>query len=343
MEVRLSDIQIAPIMESVFREKISDEVYFSPKYSGYISNSRLKLINPDQGGCPSLYQKGFSNNKTQSLYLGSKIHELCLQPEEFSIGPDYGKPNGKLGLVIDEIIKLRKQHWKVHEAILEACKRVDYYQGYMTPTRIKSIVKSGYKYYLQAYHHSNESECLLSTKDRKIVTTCVENLKSKEVQNVLYPTDLFGDAITFYNEDAFFIDFACKHEDKECVIKFKMKADNWTIDLDNKVITLNDLKTTGHLANQFMEGSWINFHYSRQFSLYLYVLLRYCEKEYGYNSDEWTFKCNVVVVETTGDNRACVFPITKEMLEPGRKEFCKLLKMVAYCEMYGYSDDINFI
>ena len=35
--------------------------------------------------------------------------------------------------------------------------------------------------------------------------------------------------------------------------------------------------------------------------------------------------------------------ITKEMLEPGRKEFCKLLKMVAYCEMYGYSDDINFI
>ena len=34
--------------------------------------------------------------------------------------------------------------------------------------------------------------------------------------------------------------------------------------------------------------------------------------------------------------------ITKEMLEPGRKEFCKLLKMVAYCEMFGYSDDIIF-
>ena len=71
MEIKLSDIQITPIMDSVFREKISDEVYFSPKYSGYISNSRLKLINPDQGGCPSLYQKGFSNNKTQSLALGT--------------------------------------------------------------------------------------------------------------------------------------------------------------------------------------------------------------------------------------------------------------------------------
>lgn len=343
MEVRLSDIQIAPIMESVFREKISDEVYFSDKYREYISNSRLKLINPEQGGCPSLYEKGFSNNKTQSLFLGSKIHELCLQPEEFSIGPDYDKPTGKLGLVIDEVIKLRKQHWKIYDAILEACKRVDYYQGYITPKRIKSIIKTGLKYYLQAYNYSDESACLLSPKDRHIVTTCVSNLQSREVQNVLYPKDLFGDPITFYNEDAFFIDFKCTHEDKDCVIKFKMKADNWTIDLENKVITLNDLKTTGHLASQFMEGSWVNFHYARQFSLYLYVLLRYCEKIYGYNSDEWTFKCNVIVVETTGDNRACVFPITKEMLEPGRKEFCRLLKMVAYCEMYGYSDDVIFV
>ena len=161
MEVKLSDIQITPIMESVFREKISDEVYFSPKYSGYISNSRLKLINPDQGGCPSLYQKGFSNNKTQSLYLGSKIHELCLQPEEFSIGPDYGKPNGKLGLVIDEIIKLRKQHWKAKEAILEACKRVDYYQGYITPTRIKSLNRAINTIYRHIIILMNPNVCYL--------------------------------------------------------------------------------------------------------------------------------------------------------------------------------------
>jgi hypothetical protein len=30
-------------------------------------------------------------------------------------------------------------------------------------------------------------------------------------------------------------------------------------------------------------------------------------------------------------------------LELGRQEFCKLLKMVAYCEMYGYSNDYEFI
>jgi hypothetical protein len=124
-----------------------------------------------------------------------------------------------------------------------------------------------------------------------------------------------------------------------------MKADNWTIDLENKIITLNDLKTTGHLLYQFMEpgGSFEIFSYSRQFAYYIWVLLRYCEKKYGYNSEEWTVKCNVIVVETTSTNSVGVYPINKEVLEQGRKEFCKLLKMVAYCEMNGYSDDIIFV
>ncbi|MBQ0113516.1 MAG: hypothetical protein KBT03_10330 [Bacteroidales bacterium] len=52
------------------REKISDEEYFSPKYSDYISNSRLKLINPDQGGCPSQYKIGFTGETTTSLAIG---------------------------------------------------------------------------------------------------------------------------------------------------------------------------------------------------------------------------------------------------------------------------------
>lgn len=66
-------------------------------------------------------------------------------------------------------------------------------------------------------------------------------------------------------------------------------------------------------------------------------------KKYGYNSEEWTVKCNVIVVETTSTNSVGVYPINKEVLEQGRKEFCKLLKMVAYCEMNYYSDDIIFV
>ncbi len=70
MTINLNDIKLSPVLESVYRSKISDAEYFSSSYSNYISNSRLKYINPDQGGSPSLYNKGIENKVTESLSLG---------------------------------------------------------------------------------------------------------------------------------------------------------------------------------------------------------------------------------------------------------------------------------
>lgn len=41
-KIKFSDFEIVPVMKSVRKEDISDEIYFSKKYSKYISNSRLK-------------------------------------------------------------------------------------------------------------------------------------------------------------------------------------------------------------------------------------------------------------------------------------------------------------
>lgn len=344
MEVKLKDIKIIPDLNSVRREKISDEEYFSKKYSGYISNSRLKLVNPEQKGSPSIYKQGFTGEMTQSLSLGSAVHCIYLQNNEFHLAPDIEKPSAKLGLVIDAISKYRKLGKSINDSIIQACKDVHYYENSIDLRRIKAIISSGLKYYYNLKTIVDNSAIVLSSKDRTICENCVNNLKKhKQVENLINPKDVFGDPILSFNEDAFFMEFDTQYEDKKGKIKIKMKADNWTIDLENKIITLNDLKTTGHLLCQFMEGSFINFHYNRQFAMYLYVLLRYCEREYGYNPEEWTFKCNVIVVETTADNRVGVFNISTANLENGRKEFCKLLKMVAYCEMTEYSDDIIFI
>ena len=51
----LKDIKITPLIETIKFLEISDEEYFSEAYSDYISNSRLKLINPEQGGSPEAY------------------------------------------------------------------------------------------------------------------------------------------------------------------------------------------------------------------------------------------------------------------------------------------------
>ena len=344
--VKLNDIRLIPDLESVKREKISDAIYFSSLYADYISNSRLKLINPDQMGSPSKYQQGFTGETTTSLSIGSAVHCLCLQPNDFMVVYDIDKPSAKLGLVIEQIYKNRLNGCSIYNSIVNACKKIHYYENSLTNSRIYFIIKEGLKYYHQLSKYIfDEGAILLSNKDRQIVEKCIDNLRrSTEIQSLLDPKDIFGDPILSFNEDAFFINLNGSYADKTCVLKVKMKADNWSIDVDNKIITLNDLKTTGHLLNQFMQpdGSFFNFHYYRQFAMYLWILLRYCEKEYGYNKNEWKVKCNVIVSETTADNRCCIYPIKSEYLESGRKEFCKLLKMVAYCEMFGYSDDIIF-
>lgn len=342
MEVNLNDIRIYPILESIHREKISDEVYFSEKYRDFISNSRLKLINPIQGGNPQLYKTGFDGSKTSSLFLGSAIHCLLLQKDEFKLGPDLNKPSAKLGLVIDSIKNYRKQGLSIFDSINKACQTIGYYANSLNVSRINQIIRDGLYYYIKSKNVS-EDVILASAKDINTITNCLNNLNnSREVQKILYPTDIFGDPIPTFNEEAFFLDFKCVYEGKEHIIKFKMKADNWNIDIENKIITLNDLKTTSKFACKFMDHSWINFNYDRQFAGYIYVLLRYCEKEYGYNSKDWTVKANVIVSETTSDNRCKVYPITLDMLQDGRKEFCKLLKMVGYCEMFDYPD-VTFI
>ena len=81
---------------------------------------------------------------------------------------------------------------------------------------------------------------------------------------------------------------------------------------------------------------WTNMAYSE-------CLRLYCKKAYGVTIKDWTFKTNIIAVETVGENRAGVFKIYPNQLKKGREEFYRLMKMVGICEMFGYSDDIEFL
>lgn len=343
MEIKLKDIKLTPVLESAKRLRISDSEYFGSKYTNYISNSRLRWINPEQNGTPELYKKGGNETKTTSLSLGSCVHQMWLQPDEFIMGEKCGKPTAKLGLVIDKIIYFRKKGLSIFDSINNACQIIDYYSKSIDKKRIKDIINKGLKYYLYARCINENNIILLPDKDREIALNCIKNLNNKQFTSIIRPIDLFGDYIESYNEDTILIDITGSYEDKTCALSLKMKADNWTIDPDNKIITLNDLKTTGHMLCHFMNDSFHKFHYERQMSLYIWMLLQYCRKEYGYNPEEWTVKCNIIAVETCLDNRAGVFSISQDLIDKGKKEFCRLLKMVAYYEMYGYDSKVNFI
>jgi len=95
-------ILIKPILESFRWEDMPDEEYFSEKYSDCISNSRLSLINPDQGGSPEKYIAN-EHFTSDSFLLGSAVHAEILQPGEFNIIGGVNRPTAKLGLMADEL------------------------------------------------------------------------------------------------------------------------------------------------------------------------------------------------------------------------------------------------
>lgn len=81
MEYRKKEELISKEVLSKFKIKIvsintldiTDEVYFSDKYSNYISNSKLKLINPEEGGSFKTYLEGLKSSNSSSFDLGTYI------------------------------------------------------------------------------------------------------------------------------------------------------------------------------------------------------------------------------------------------------------------------------
>ena len=80
----IEQIKITPLLDTLHLENISDDEYFSKKYSNYISNSRLgKLV---KEGAESFF-KGFVENQeyNPSFFFGSLLHQQYLQSESYEV------------------------------------------------------------------------------------------------------------------------------------------------------------------------------------------------------------------------------------------------------------------
>lgn len=191
-------------------------------------------------------------------------------------------------------------------------------------------------------------EIVLSEADRKTVLSCLESCyTNNQIMNKLHPTDMFGQPIESYNEIAFFIDFLVTYKnDPIAILKFKMKADNYTVDVVSKKVTLNDLKTTGRNVEWFMNerfGSLIHYHYYRQLAIYLLVLEQYCLKEYGASRKAgWTYDANFLVVQTSPNYQSECYKLNSYWLKRGKAEAEYLLKLVGAYTYFGWNSELYF-
>lgn len=353
INLKFSDFRIIPDIESVHREAIDDGEYFSTKYSKFLSNSRLRWINPEEGGSPELFANP-PKLHLGALNLGTWIHTSVLTPDEYYLAPKIDKPTAKLGLVIDEIERLLKSKRirfdSFDELVKTAALNVDYYTKTID-SKIDSI-KAAWSQYATRVEEvkalaENKPILTLSNTDWDTAQNCVNSLKrNTNIMSKLHPTDIFGDPFESYCEDALFMDYIVTYQGTQCAtLRFKLKIDNWTINPDDKVVTVNDLKTTGHAVGSFIEpgGSFERLHYYRQLGIYGEILMYYLLKTRGISKAfGWTINHNILAVETVMDNYSQCFVINDNYIHKGIDEAHQLLKRVAACEIFGYNKEYIF-
>lgn len=335
------NVKLIPLFDTIQLIEMSDEEYFSEKWAGYISNSTLALINPDQDGSPQIYKEGLSKHPkySDSLVFGSTVHELVLQPGEFKVADNVNRPTAKMGAMADELYKtfLSNKGVVSDDDIIAASNKIDYYKGKMDSIKIENVKDKCINYWWdrrdwESEHNNSEIEPIyLDPKSREKLQLCLASVEAnKEVQDLLHPKGVFEEPISM-NEAALFMDVKAEHEGKEIILKLKGKLDNFTIDIETNEVVLNDLKTTGHWLIDFGD-SFKKYHYNRQMAMYAWMLRSYVQKQY--NIKPSSLMANMLLVCTVPDYRAGVFRVTNGEIRKGFLEFKDLLQRVAYCELY---------
>lgn len=338
--MQLSEIKLTPLLNTLQLIKISDAEYFSPKYGEYISNSRLGLLNPRQGGSPESFFTGFKDEGfISSLVIGSAVHELVLQNESFELAPALGKPTAKMGAMADELYPVWLEHPIRTSDITEASNKINYYKGKLTPDRIKQVNEQCIPYWKarkKLVSNSNKELIYLDDKSRDTVYNCVEALTNNpQVQELLHPSGLI-DAPISLNENALLLDVQAECPNgKTFIMHLKAKLDNFTIDLESDTVVVNDVKTIGKVVSE-IDSNISKYHYSRELAMYLFLLRLYVIKEYGIENP--TMKANYLVVSTVPQYYTKVRAMTKKECYAGLHEFRTLLRYAAYQIGYnGYS------
>lgn len=325
-------IKLTPLIETLRLEKIDDSEYFSQRYSNYVSNSRLGLINPDQEGSPEKFFSGFKPIYSAAFDLGSATHQMVLQPELFCICDTVDKPTAKMGALADRLYDLCKGEIPTEQQIKEQATIIDYYKGNLSDNQLQNVYDKCSDYWLEKRDfldsYTGDKEVIfLDPKSREIVKNCVSALNSNtKIQKLLHPEGLIENPISEC-EQAILLDIKVEVDNhKPFAIRLKAKLDNYTIDRENNVICVNDVKTIGKIVSE-MQGNIDKFHYNREFAFYSWLLSLCAKKYYGMNNPK--VEGNYLVVSTIPGHYTKVISLTPKMFKKGWTEVTTLLRLVA--------------
>ena len=335
----IKQIKITPLLDTLRLENISDEEYFSKKFSDYISNSRLGKLVKD--GAEEFF-KGFVENQeyNPSFFFGSLLHQQYLQPESYEIIDGVFTPTAKARLMALELYN-PEGTTPTDDEIKVASYKIGYYKDKLTTNRITELRQKCNDFWRDRciYEHNNpfkegdKERIYIDEKSYNLLKCCLNSINNnKEFNKLVHPKGITETPYSA-NEQTILLDVEIEipgYNSK--VFKLKSKLDNFTIDREENIITVNDLKTTSKLAREFSPEY---FHYQREIGMYSY-LLKLCAKKF-FDLDKPTIKGNFLVVSLIPDYNSLVYPMTPKLFKQGFEEFKFLLKTAAYLNIVkGY-------
>lgn len=333
----IKQIKITPLLDTLRLEDIDDNTYFKEYSKEYISNSRLgKLV---KEGVKSFFEN-LPSPYNPSFETGSLVHQQVLQPESFQVIEKVFKPTAKAGLMADALYK-PDGTTPTDDEIKSMSYVIGYYKDKLTTNRLKEFRDKAEPYWRDRFLYETNNPFKEGDKERiytdernfELLTNCLKTIsENNDIQKLLHPTGITEDPICM-NEYTILMDVQIEIPEYEPrIYKLKAKLDNFTIDKEEEIITVNDLKTTSRPSVQFNPEY---FGYQREIAFYSY-LLKLVAKKY-YNIENPKVKGNFLVVSTIPEYNTLVYPMTPKLFKSGMLEVSYLLKCVAYFnQVKGY-------
>lgn len=307
-----------PLIDSLQILKISDEEYFSDKYSHYISNSRLSALKSDN---PESFFEPMKPKYSDGIFFGSLLHQLVLQPEAYELARNVERPTCKAGFMADYLYH--------NMDIYKASEEINYYRGKLNEEKIRALLDKCEPYWKQRRQYKSDKIPLFA--DKRTISRLDECIRAvsndNEIQNLLHPIGLMESPVTD-NEQAILLDI----EADGYMLHLKAKLDNYTIDKETNTIIVNDLKTVG--VADFM----LNFNryaYYRELAIYSWLLSLVAKKYYGMVNGN--VQSNCLVVSTIPPYGTSVYHVSKSDYARGWDEFKSLLDMIVKYYKKGWT------
>jgi hypothetical protein len=339
-----------------------------------VSNSSLSYLQPEQGGSIqkflSFFDKQVEIEENKSLENGKLVHLYAEKPQEFAVA-NVPRPDGMIASMADEFYKLknnlssiedlnnvgitivsdlktekgRESENKLTLAAFEKLAslvdkpvedtirlfrlsriRTEVYKSYKEETLINKFISDCILYINELDQLQGKIPLTKSTQE--VIEKVIASLRANELANKYFNlSGLFESNLIYKELDVYF---------EVLGIKCKAKLDNIYVDLENKIIYLNDLKTTSKPLSLFKE-SFEYYRYYRQIAFYkraLYHLLNLNLLGEGtvlenIQLKDFEVKCQIIAVETT-ENFECQIFNVDQYLDKGREEVVSLLNRLKY-------------